>query len=147
MIHVNSVTAALFNQLSSDPVLTSSGFVIQEGEAFNTDIGHTPWVGLYYGNLSITPQTLGGTHPWLGELDLFIYVQEGSHRSGQEATRLLSQAQNAVLDAMIADRSLGGTVLMLTGMEIAPFQRDLADDSWLFTNEVSLRAELRGTSE
>ena len=144
MIHVNSVTAALQGLLVADPVLTSSGFTIAEGEAFNHDLNLTPWVGIYHGTLRIDPHTLGGAQPWEGQLELFLYVQEASHRSGQEVTRLLGAAQAAVLNALDADRTLGGAVLMLTGMEVAPFQRDLAADTWLFTNEIALHAAVRG---
>jgi hypothetical protein len=144
MIHVDSVTAALHAQLGADAVLVASGFSIGEGEAFNHDLNATPWVGIYHGALSIDPHTLGGVQPWEGQLELFLYVQEASHRSGQEVTRLLSRAQAAVLDALNADRTIGGTVLMLTGMEIAPFQRDLAESTWLFTNEIALKAAVRG---
>jgi len=144
MIHVDSVTAALLGQLGADPVLTSSGFTLAEGEAFNHDLNQTPWVGIYHGTLRIDPHSLGGTQPWEGQLELIVYVQEASHRSGQEATRLLNRAQSAVLDAVNGDRTLGGTVLMLTGMEVSPFQRDLAEDTWLFTNEIALKAAVRG---
>ncbi|MCH8074898.1 MAG: hypothetical protein IIC13_18800 [SAR324 cluster bacterium] len=144
MIHVNSITAALLNAMAGDGVLVSSGFTVQEGEVFNQDINMTPWVGIYYGHLDIDPHTLGGTRPWAGNLELFVYVQQGSHRSGQEATRLLSMAQGAVLDVIDADKNLGGAVQRITGMEIAPFQRELEDDSWLFTNEITLKAAVRG---
>jgi hypothetical protein len=144
MIHVNSVTAAVYGLLAADPVLTASGFTIQEGEAFNRDLNHTPWVGIYYGHLAVDPRTLGGVSPWEGNLELFLYVQEGSHRSGREATRLLSQAQGAVLSVLDANKTLGASVLMINGIEVTPFQRDLAEDTWLFTNEISLRTTLRG---
>lgn len=143
MIHVNSVTAALHDRLASDPVLVSSGFTVQEGETFNRDLNLTPWVGLYYGHLTVEPHTVGGALPWEATLELFLYVQQASHRSGREATRLLGTAQAAVLAVLNAERTLGGTVEMLTGLEVAPFQRDLDEDSWLFTNEIALRARLR----
>jgi hypothetical protein len=144
MIHVNSVTAALHGLLTADPVLVASGFTVEEGEAFNHDLNLTPWVGIYHGTLGIDPRTLGGAQPWEGQLELAIYVQEASMRSGQEATRRLSQAQAAVLGALNADRTLGGAVLMLTGMDVMPYQRDLAEDTWLFTNEIALKATVRG---
>jgi hypothetical protein len=143
MIHVDSVTAALSGLMAGDPVLVSSGFTVQEGEAFNRDPNLTPWVGIYYGSLHVDPHTLGGVTPWQGELELFLYVQEGSHRSGEEATRLLSRAQACVLDILNANKTLGGAVLVFTGIEIAPFQRDLSEDTWLFSNEISLRATVR----
>lgn len=144
MIHVDSVTAALYTLLSSDAVLCSSGFTIQEGEAFNRDPRLTPWVGLYYGAMPIVPHTLGGATPWQAELELFLYVQESSRVSGQAATRRLSAAQAAVLDVLNANRDLGGAVLQMTGLVAAPFRRDLFQDSWLFTNELALKTELRG---
>lgn len=144
MMHVNSVTAALHGLLAADPVLTSSAFTVMEGEAFNRDLNSTPWVGIYYGGLSVAPRTLGGTQPWEGRLEVFVYVQEASHASGRDATRRLSSAQGAVLGVLAAHRTLAGTVLALEGMEITPFQRDLAEDTWLFTNEIALTATLRG---
>ncbi|MDH4247405.1 MAG: hypothetical protein OEW39_06285 [Deltaproteobacteria bacterium] len=144
MIHVESVTAAVTTRLSTDPVLVSSAFRVQEGEALNRDLGLTPWVGLYYGNLVLAPGTLGGTQPWRAGLELFLYVQQGSHRSGQEATRLLSRAQRLVLDALVGDPTLSGTVLTLTALEITPFHRDVTENTWLFTNEIALKADLRG---
>lgn len=144
MIHVNSITAALLGVLAGDPVLVSSDFTLQEGEALNRDLNMTPWVGIYPGHLEIEPHTLGGLQPWEGRMELFLYVQEGSHRSGQEATRLLGQAQSEVLRLINQNKTLGGSVQMISGMEIAPFQRELEDDSWLFTNEISLKATVRG---
>ncbi len=143
MIHVNSVTSALFSLLSSDSVLVSSGFTIQEGEALNQETAHTPWVGIYYGDMTIDPHTVGGDQPWQAELDMFLYVQEGSHRSGREATRLLATAQCRVLDVLNANKTIGDSILMLTGMVVSPFQRDLKDDTWLFTNEIALKTTLR----
>ena len=35
MIHVDSVTSAVASILAADPVLVSSGFCVQEGEALN----------------------------------------------------------------------------------------------------------------
>ena len=144
MIHVNSVTSALFTLLSSDSVIVSSGFTIEEGEALNQQAAQTPWVGVYYGDMSIAPHTVGGDKPWHAELELILYVQEGSHRSGSEATRLLAMAQREVLNVLNANKTIGDTVLMLTGMVVSPFQRDLKNDTWLFTNEIAIKADLRG---
>lgn len=144
MIHVDSVTAALQSLLAADPVLVSSGFTIQEGEALNRNVERTPWVGIYYGTLAVGPYTLGGAQPWRAELELLLYVQEASHRSGEEATRRLAAAQAAVLDVLNANKTLAGAVTMLGELALTPYRRDLEDDTWLFTNEIALKAELRG---
>jgi fumarylacetoacetate (FAA) hydrolase family protein len=143
MIHVDSVTAAVTGLLAADAVLVSSGFVLQEGEALNASLSLTPWVGVYAGNLTVDPHTLGGPQPWQGDLELHLYVQDGSQVSGQNATQRLSRAQAAVLDVLRANPTLGGTVLMWTGLSIAPYKRDVATDTWLFTNEILLRAQVR----
>jgi hypothetical protein len=144
MIQVHSVTAALYTLLSSDAVLVSSAYVIEEGEALNRNVQRAPWVGLYYGSWNLGPHVIGGAQPWRAELELLLYVQESSHVSGQDATRRLGQAQAAVLDVLNANRTLGGTVLMLTDLTVSPYRRDLEHDSWLFTNEIGVKAELRG---
>ncbi len=143
MIHVDSVTAAVTGLLAGDAVLVSSGFTVQEGEALNGSLSQTPWVGVYPGPLSVDPHTLGGAQPWQAELELMLYVQDGSQHSGQDATRRLSRAQFAVLDVLRRNPTLGDTVLIWTGLDVTPFRRDVQNDNWLFTNEVVLRAQLR----
>lgn len=144
MIDVSSVTAAAYTLLSSDAVLVSSGFTVQEGEALNRNVERTPWVGVYTGALNLEPHTLGPGRPWRAELELLVYVQERSHRSGQEATRLLGRAQARVLEALRTDTTLGGAVTALAALAVTPYERDLEQDTWLFTNEIALKAELRG---
>jgi hypothetical protein len=143
MIHVDSITSALTGLLQADPVLVSSAFTVQEGEALNLGLHLTPWVGVYHGHLAIEPHTLGGAQPWQADLELLIYVQDGSHRSGQDATQRLSRSQAAVLDALRQNPTLGDTVLLWTELSVTPFRRDVQNDSWLFTNEVLLRAQIR----
>ncbi|MDH4225122.1 MAG: hypothetical protein OEW12_05705 [Deltaproteobacteria bacterium] len=144
MIHVDSVTSALHSLLSSDGVLVSSGFTVVEGDVFNKDPNLTPWVGQYYGSLTVEPHTLGGNGPWKAGLEVLLYVQEASHRSGQEATRRLSQAQAAVLDVLNRNKTIGDAVLVLSSLAVAPFERELEKSTWLFTNEITIKAELRG---
>jgi hypothetical protein len=143
MIHVDSVTAALAGLLAADPVLVSSGFTVQEGEALNGGLNLTPWVGVYHGNLSVDPRTIGGPQPWQGELELLLYVQDGSQSSGEDAARRLNRAQAAVLDVLREHPTLSDAVLIWTGLEISPYRRDVQNDSWLFTNEVLLRTQVR----
>ena len=49
-----------------------------------------------------------------------------------------------MLDVLDANKTLSGAVDMLTGMAVTPFQRDLENDTWLFTNEIALKADVRG---
>src|SRR5689334_289770 len=112
MIHVDSVTAAVTGLLAADPVLVSSAFTVQEGEALNASLNQTPWVGVYPGALTVAPRTLGGAQPWQADLELLLYVQDGSLTCGADATQRLGRSQAAVLNALRANPSLGGTVLL-----------------------------------
>lgn len=144
MIHVNSITSAILTQLSSHSTVISSGFTVQEGEAFNRDLHLTPWVGVYYGNANIDPHTLGSNQPWQAQLELFIYVQEGSHVSGAEATSRLGAAQHLVLEALTGDKTLKGSVQQISGFSISPFQRNLHENAWLFSNEIQMKILVKG---
>jgi hypothetical protein len=143
MIHVDSVTSAVTGLLGADAVLVSSGFTVQEGEALNASLSHTPWVGVYPGQLTVAPRTLGGAPPWQADLELLLYVQDGSLSSGQDATRRLGRAQAAVLDALRQHPTLGGAVLLWSELTVTPYKRDLLNDTWLFMNEILLRAQVR----
>jgi hypothetical protein len=143
MIHVDSVTAAVTGLLEANPVLVSSGFTVQEGEALNAGLRQTPWVGVYPGQLTVAPHTLGGAQPWQAELELLLYVQDGSLKSGTDATQRLGRSQAAVLDALRQHMTLGDTVLMWTELTVTPYKRDVLNDSWLFTNEILLRTQVR----
>jgi hypothetical protein len=144
MICVDSVTAAVTSLLAADPVLVSSGFTIEEGVALNASILPAPWVGVYHGQMTVAPHTLGGAQPWQADLELLLYVQDGSMNSSTDANQRLNRAQAVVLDALRGSPTLGGTVLMWTELTVTPYKRDVLSDSWLSTNEILLRAQVRG---
>ena len=144
MIHVNSITAALESLLANDPVLASSGFTVSEGMPYNQDLNRTPWIGIYHGSLRMEPHTLGGGQPWLAEVELHLYVQQAGFQGDGTISRALNQAQSRVFDVLAANATLLGSVAQVSGFESTPFQRDMAEESWMFSNEITLRAQVRG---
>ena len=140
MINVNSVMSALGTIISSDSTLVNSGVSVEVSEVFNTDPNRTPWVGVYYGSTEIDPHRVGSQAPWRATHELWIFCQEHSHKSGEDASDLLDRLMFPVLSAVNSDKNLSGSVNIVTGFEVVPFDRDIQDEEWMFTNQVILRA-------
>lgn len=141
MIHVNSITAFLHTTIASDSVLVSSGVTVCLNEVFNTDPNQTPWIGIYFNGSDIEPRRIGSSNPWRAQYDLRIYVQESSHESGQAANELLDKLTFPVLASVNSNKNLDNTVNKIIGVAVDPFQRDIEDEVWMFTNEIILTAE------
>jgi len=52
--------------------------------------------------------------------------------------------ESRALATIVGDPTLDGTVERITGLQVTPFQRDLLDDTWLFTNEIAVKTAVRG---
>src|SRR3990167_9524201 len=142
MIYPDSVANAVFLILSSDSVLVSSGFTIQLNEEFNTDPNRAPWIGVYEGRLGGVGYRANITEPWLASYEIAVYVQAGDARSGVGIERALSAAKKAVWSAINSNRSLLGTVNLMTGFEIEPFDRQIEETYWLGTDLLTVKAEV-----
>ncbi len=66
--------------------------------------------------------------------------QDSSLTNGQEASDLAQRAIEPVFTAINSDRTLKGTVLHITEMNIAPFQRDDGNNEWMFTYLLEIKA-------
>lgn len=144
MIHVSSIAHALFTSISSDQTVVDSGFTVERGVALNTNPQLVPWVGVYFSGLEVDPHTVGGSQPWLGTMELAVYIQDAGHGTAGEAENNVGLATTTVLTAINSNQGLSGAALQLTGMVIEPFQRDITGDDFLFTDEIIFAFEVRG---
>lgn len=142
MIWPNSVMHALYTALSSDSVLVSSGVTVELDEVFNSDPNRTPWVGVYFGEVAIEPRRSNVSRPWLAAYSLLVYAQDHSHAGGQDAKDRVNRLLTPVLTAINSDKTLGGTVNIVNGLAVTPFQRNLEEDDWFFTDEILITAEV-----
>ena len=138
MINVNSVTNALLTTISSASTIVNSGINVCLNEVFNTDPNQSPWVGIYYGGTEIVPHRIGSSNPWRAVHDLRVYVQDSSMQSGQDANDRLDRLMWPVLSAVNSNKNLDATVHILENLNIDPYQRDIEDEQWMFTNEITL---------
>ena len=142
MIWPNSVMHALYTALSSDSVLVSSGVTVELDEVFNSDPNRTPWVGVYFGEVAIEPRRSNVSRPWLAAYSLLVYAPDHSHAGGQDAKDRVNRLLTPVLTAINSDKTLGGTVNIVNGLVVTPFQRNLEEDDWFFTDEILITAEV-----
>ena len=120
MINIADITTALQAQLTAD--VTVSEFLaspIVRGGLINNDAGMTPWIGIYRGAVNYEPRTLGrGLSTYEAYPSVRIIVQETSMDSGEDCENLLEGRVKSVLDAVLADPTIGGTVDMVTGFGV-----------------------------
>ena len=141
MIHVNSITHSVFTTIASDTTIVSSGVTVCLNDIFNTDPNLTPWVGVYFNGSDIEPRRIGASNPWRAAYDIRVYVQDSSHESGEAANDLLDRLTFPVLASVNSNKSLDNTVNIITNIQVDPFQRDIEDEIWMFTNEITINAE------
>lgn len=144
MIHVNSIAHAAYTMLSSDSTLVSSDFKVDLDQVFNTDPNRTPWVGVYTDEIDFQPMRVApGGKPWDAHVAVEIYVQEISLGGSYNANDLLNRAMFPVLSAVNSNLTLGGTVLVIESIDVAPFQRNILEEDNIFTNVITLNTVVR----
>jgi len=108
VLNVATITAALHAQLVA---ALGSTYQVERAEYINDDPSRCPWVGVYRGGLQLDPQTLGrGSNRWRAQVDLKVVVQAESIDDGAQAEDNLQAYEKAVLAAIDADTTIGGTV-------------------------------------
>jgi len=120
MINLSVITKALQEQLNSNiqvrDILGSREVV--RGELINMDVNMTPWVGVYRGNVKYEPRTLGSMNNWEALPSIRVIVQ-ASHLSSAEQCEIdLEGYVQKILDAVIDDTTLGGTVDIITSYDV-----------------------------
>ena len=142
MIHPNSVAYSQFTTLASDATLVNSNFNVDFHEVLNTDPDKAPWIGVYLEGIEIEPHHTQIEAPWMGTYTFLVFVQEHSHESGEKAMDRLHRAITPVFTAINSNRTFDGTVLHITGMEIEPFERNLSEEDWMFTDVLNITAQV-----
>lgn len=120
MIDLSKITKALHSQLSNNIAVRNifSGIVL--GEVINSDPSRTPWIGIYRGKTTYEPRTLGSMNNWEAFPTAIIIMQATDLRSAEKCEEVLEGYVKIVMDAVIEDTTIGGTVDIITGFEIEP---------------------------
>lgn len=117
MINVSSYTSALTAKLITALPTTD----IERGERINFDPGRCPWVGVYPGNVSTAPKTIGaGANRWASEMQIQVVAQTSSFvNDGQAASDALEALIASIEQAVDADLTLG-----LSGFRVLSTSRE-----------------------
>ncbi len=140
MINIGSVSNAVFTIIASDQFVVGSNYYVDLNEPFNTDSNRQPWVGIFTGETNITPGQMNIRAPWESEYLINVFIQDSSLVSGQKATDNALRAIEPVFTAVNSDRTLKGTVIHITEMNILPFQRNDDDNEWMFAYLLEITA-------
>lgn len=147
MLDTSDVTTELVSQLLNNSVIAQMGFNgnnITRSNYLNTDPDLAPWIGIYKNGIAYDPATLGkhGTS-FKASLDLRIVVQV-SGAVPETVEDELEDLTMKVMDAIWADPTIGGKVLMVKGFDIQYSFRDTETvDQYFQWAIVSLKLEVR----
>ena len=118
MINFSDITKAFQDILEAN----LTGYQITRNKSLNVDISQplvtgNGWVGIYRESLEYEPLTVGGNF-WFAKPIIKIEIQAASAISGENAEDKLQDAEKAVMDVLIDNRTLNDTVDMTLGYEI-----------------------------
>ena len=145
MIYPNSVNNSLYTLLSSDSVLISSNVTVELNTLYNLDPNRTPWVGIYNNDIIIEPHRVQKPNPWMTTYQPLIYVQDIRYDDEQIVNDRTNDLLTAVLSAINSEsnRNLGGSVDIVKGFQISPFELDIEDDTSIYAYEIIMTADKR----
>lgn len=120
MINLNDITKEIETILNEDVTVRGfmSGKDIELGEFINYDPNRTPWVGVYRGKVNYVPRTLGMQENWEASPSVKVIVQATNLRSAAECEEALEGYVKAIIDAMLKDITLNGSVDIITDFDV-----------------------------
>lgn len=143
MINASTITEATQALLVAG---LGANYTITRGQYVNMDYEKTPWVGIYRGDLNYDPETLGrGMNSWKAEFTIRILVQSSNMSSDHEkAENELEAYIKEILDVIMADKTIGNTITMITGVSIVYSYNESSSEDIYFQNaEIQLLTEVR----
>ena len=142
MINMSVITAAVEVLLNAE---LNDDYTIERNEYINMDFEKTAWVGIYRGTFKYTPQTLGrGLNAWRANPSIRIIVQASSLDSAEAAEDELEGYIEEVLDAIMTDITLGGTVAMINEINVSYGYNETESETIYSQNaELELITEVR----
>jgi hypothetical protein len=102
---------ALKQQLLAFPALISLQGRITRGEEVNQDPSMAPWCGCYLIGGTFPTRTLGMGNGFRQQREgVAVVIQNMSRTSGEACQSELGKLQKAVVDCILSDTSIGGTM-------------------------------------
>lgn len=137
-INISTISKALQSQLQSDAGVQSflQGDIVR-GEYINEDPNNTPWVGVYRGAVRYVPRTLGiNAKNWEPSPNMRIVVQDTDMLSPDNCEDLLEEHVKLIIDAVFADRTIGGTVDIIKEVNVEYLYNETDRESLYFQTAI-----------
>lgn len=119
MIDLNTINAALAAQISAYAGVLDIFKQIHVGVMVNEEERHTPWCGCYRAGVKYEPRVIGGGS---GRMEAYpqmkVVIQASSLNEGVDTEQSLDDYVKLVLDAIMSDVTLGGTVHMTNDLSV-----------------------------
>lgn len=127
MINFNTINLAIKSMLESSPYFNN--YTIEIGEPLNADPA-LDWVGVYRDIIKYDPKFLGrGAQNYLADLSVRVVVQDFNF---DDKEKDLEERVNALIEVIDADRTIKGSVSMVTGIAVEYSFIDSDDESFFF---------------
>jgi hypothetical protein len=122
------------------------GYVITRNERKNTDpnvclIAGTGWIGIYRGSIDYSAYVIS-SRPWLVDPAPIVNVQVVSKLSGSDAEDRLQAAEEEVVNALDADRSLKNTVSTVLGYSME-YDYNSTNEIYFHGVNIKIKAQTR----
>lgn len=115
-----SVLAALEAMLKANTALINFEGRITRGEEINMDENLMPWIGIYPLGDEFPIRTLGVGNGFRQQrLSIAVIIQNMSRTSGAACQDALGEFEKAVIDAILSDTSLGGTMDVVDNFSVS----------------------------
>jgi len=143
MIYTNSITNAVYTMLNSDIALQNSGATIAYYQAMNTDPDNSFWVNVSMPSYVLDPFRANINEPWMAQYSIPVFTQiTYDPNDTMKGIQTLDELTNRVFTVINSDRGLMGTVNNLIGFDVSPFDIDLDEEDYMFTNVMNIIAEV-----
>jgi len=113
MINLNTVSKALFDQISNYDSVVDLNPIMCHGEFVGVDPSRTPWIGVFRDSIRHVPRTLGHNQ-WSTSMTFKVVIQAASLESGEDCQIMLDYYIQEVTAAILSDLTFGGAVDMTT---------------------------------
>lgn len=142
MIYTNSITNAVLLAISNDVTAVNCGVNVEAYEIFNSDPNRAPWVGIYNPGITIDPMRANITQPWMAQYNIPVYIQVAATQDKFEAQRELDELTTIVMTAVNCNREFQNVVNITTGYTVNPFEPDIEEKDYFYTNELIITTEV-----
>lgn len=140
--NVKDITAAIQTLIEDN---ATGDYIIERNPEQNADQNKarqkSGWIGIYTGDDNYSPFTTGAV-PWKAVIAITVELQVASDSGVKSETRMEDGIQD-ILTVLNNDRTIGGTVDYISGINVQRFVRPENKWNWWYSAIIKLNLEVR----